>query len=370
MKFRVLILLNLLFSIASLTLSCQRIEITYDDSMEYDMVQIDIDWSKTGMIPDGATVVFYPKNGTTPVKVLMTSTTQQVKLKKGVYSIIAINNSFSDFDNIVFRGINKYETIEAYAKPIARPAKIKTESNSFTKGLDQLAIAKLDYFEVTQEMVNATKARIVATKNGTKSTTPLTTLTVQPRLILVPITVSVRVEGINNIRYAQGVLTGMSEGIMLSNYKLTSHQTSHFFDFKITPSVSDYTQGDLGADLISFGFPQEVMNSIDMPTIMINNSIPTNDDPVKSTWAPQTKNVTYTTPLKLEIYAPLIDNVSTFNEIFDVNADVKQNGSSVVIEVNMLVIKVPDVTPTGGTNSGFNADVSDWGTTNKIPIAI
>lgn len=358
-----------LLLLVSFTISCQRVELTYDDTGDYDIIQIDMDWSRAGMNPDGATVVFYPKNNGTPIKVLLTSNSQTVKLKKGIYSIIAINNSFNDLDNIVFRNTNRYETIEAYAKPIGRPAKIRTDNNLFAKGLDRLAIAKSDYFEVTQDMVNATQTRIMATKNGT-SITPLTTLTIQPILSILPITVNVKTKGIQNVRYAQGVLTGLSEGILLSNYKLTSNLISHFFDFMIVPSVSDYSTGYMSAQIASFGFPEEIMQGISHPTVLINNAGSPNDYPVINSLPSSTKTIYYNKQLKLEIYAPLIDNKTTFNEIFDVNAEIKQMDSNLTISVDLSMVDVPNVSPPGGGNSGFNAEVNDWGTTNRIPISI
>lgn len=369
MKFRTNIYLFIMASIVSLTFSCQRVELTYDDAMEYDLVQIEMDWSYSGISPQGATVVFYPKNGNTPIKVLMTSNYQQVKLKRGTYSIIAINNSFNDFDNIVFRNTSRYETIEAYAKPIARPAKLKTDNGLFTNEMDPLAIAKLDNFEVTQDMVNASMARIQSTKSGSTSTS-LTTLTVRPRLCIIPISVHVKTTGIQNIKYAQGVLTGMSEGILLSSNKLTANPISHFFDFDIIPSVSDYSKGELVTNITTFGFPQEIMQSVDEPTILINRTLTTNDNPVVSTWKSQTKTLYYDKKLKLEIYAPLVDNVTTFDEIFDVNAEIVQTTSKISIVVDLSMVTIPNVTPEGGGNSGFNPDVSDWGETNKIPISI
>lgn len=70
---------------------------------------ISADWSRSGLNEKeqdyGATTVFYPTDGSSPIMVLMGGRTYKtVYLKEGRYDVVLFNRSFDDFGNLGFRG--------------------------------------------------------------------------------------------------------------------------------------------------------------------------------------------------------------------------------------------------------------------------
>lgn len=353
--------------IALSAFSCERVEIIYPEQQAYDEVTIQMDWSNTGLRPDGATVMFYPQDGKSPIKVLMTSDRQNVKLRKGAYSIIAINQSFNDFDNIQFRGLGDYRTIEAYAKPISRPPFSKTTSNLYMLGPDQLAVARLDRFVVNDEMIKACMNRLSGTKSGTDPANIQTVLTIRPQLVTSTAEVYVNTQGVNYIRYSQGVVSGLAGGIMLSSLIPTPGKTAQLFDFDINPQNNDKRLGILSAQTTSFGLPGVSMFNPEYRTITVKS--------VSTKTAEQNNGPVCilsrtSVPVDLEIIAPLIDNKTTFSAVYNLNAYVDTVDHHIHISISFNNLNIPPVENPSGSNSGFNPDVDDWNNNDKISIPL
>lgn len=132
---------------------CDRRELTYSDEAE---ITLTADWSKAGLSEQeaqyGATAVFYPTDGSTPITVLMGDRSRKtVRMKEGCYNVVLFNRSFDDFSGIAFRGMDAHHTLEAYAK------------NAQVKGMDggkvsmdspdELAADYVEGFEVTPDML-------------------------------------------------------------------------------------------------------------------------------------------------------------------------------------------------------------------------
>ena len=100
--------------------SCERRPlIDREDSVNYAEVTVEFDWSLAGMSPTGMSAIFYPTDGGTPVIHKTGDRVSTVRLREGTYHIVGFNYSFDEFDGILFRGTDLYETIEAYAAPLS-----------------------------------------------------------------------------------------------------------------------------------------------------------------------------------------------------------------------------------------------------------
>ena len=130
--------------------ACDRRELTYYETAE---VTLTADWSQSGLEGEdnyGATAVFYPKTGGEPKIVLMGNRNRAIALlPEGHYSAVLFNRSFDDFSAIGFRGINSFNTIEAYARQVEN----RSTPETIVSSPDKLAVAVIEEFEVTENML-------------------------------------------------------------------------------------------------------------------------------------------------------------------------------------------------------------------------
>lgn len=320
----VLLFLCLFFS------SCERRELTYYEKSE---IIVTADWSESGLSEDeqvrGATLVFYPQDGGTPFIFRMGDRTQEiVRLPEGIYNIILFNRSFDDFGNLAFRGQEKFETLEAYAKKV----ETRTDENSRTETRiiigtpDELAAGTMEGFTVTEEMLG-NYSKTTYGRSGNVVGTDSYTLHLIPQKLTRKVIANIRVNGLNNIRTATCRLDGVAESVFLATGKpAAQHATQEFALTDLRFDEGSYFEGRMTGQFETFG-------------------IRTGDD------------------CNLRLDALLVDGKTTFTENYT-NAKVseKEDGEGVInIYVEVSTGKVPDVKPEGGSDSGFDVDVDGWG---------
>ncbi|MCS2954816.1 DUF5119 domain-containing protein [Bacteroides thetaiotaomicron] len=162
--------LSVLLFVCLCLCSCDRRDLTYSDEAE---ITITADWSKTGLSKlegqYGATAVFYPIGGGSPVTVLMGDRNRKtVRMKEGRYNVVVFNRSFDDFSGIAFRGTDAHHTLEAYV----RNAQAKGTDNGkvATDSPDELAAGYVEEFEVTPGMLGNYEP---SATRGTEKSVPL-----------------------------------------------------------------------------------------------------------------------------------------------------------------------------------------------------
>ena len=310
-----------------LLVACDRRELTYSLDAA---ITIRADWSQAGLDEKeqdyGATAIFYPTDGTTPVVVLMGDRTYKtLRLKEGCYNVVLFNRSFDDFYNLGFRGEENYRTLEAYAKNIeARnesfPEQIITESP------DELAADCIEGFEVTSGMLgNYLAAMPQRGKRNSTGDENACHLCFVPKKMTQKITVKIRIKGMNNIRDATCQLDGIAESVFfvsgqVSEKTLTQelHLSSPVYDSGST------TEGTLSATISVFGFDVEI-------------------------------------PHNLHLKAVLVDGKTIFEESFN-NLEIRQlkeeNGTINIFIDMECKNTVPNVKTEG--SSGFDVDVDKW----------
>lgn len=133
--------------------ACSHREQVYSLETE---IMISADWSRSGLNEKeqdyGATTVFYPTDGSSPLMVLMGDRTYKtVYLKEGRYDVVLFNRSFDDFGNLGFRGEDAYRTLEAHATNVVTKDVPSTEI-IIMDSPDELAADCMESFEVTPGM--------------------------------------------------------------------------------------------------------------------------------------------------------------------------------------------------------------------------
>lgn len=311
--------------------SCERRELTYYNESE---ITVTADWSRTGLEEEkkyGATLIIYPQDGGAPKTVLMGERSHAtVRLPRGKYDAIIFNRSFDDFSSLAFRGKENLETLEAYAK--------KVETRSGTRVIisapERLATAVIRNFEVTDEMLGnyapATTRTFICPEGACHM-----------QFIPVPITqktqVELRIKGLDNLKKAACTMTGIPLSVFLYNGSIGKELGSQ--DFTTGNPVFDegsQTNGKLTGELNLFGLSMEE--------------------------APQ-----------VTLKALLVDGKTTVEQqIGDVEVRQNEDGNgSITIYVDAEAPEpLPDIKPEEGVNSGFDADVDEWGneTVTEIPI--
>ena len=317
---------------------CDRRDLTYYNESE---ITILADWTQSGLAQEegnyGATILFYPRDGSAVQTVLMGDRSQEtVRLRPGVYDIILFNRSFHDFSNIAFRG-DSYGTLEAYSRKVETRFNetTRTESRVITASPDELAAASIEGFEVTEDMTGNYDETNPKTK-ARASTDHRFTLNLSPRKLTREVKATFHVTGLNNIRSAACRLDGAAESVYLSTGRYSDHTVAQEFH----PDILTFTPGSLSDGTLTGTF--EVFGF----------------------------DVSATGILHLE--ALLVDGKTTFAQDFDQVKVTEDEGleGTITINVEVTTEKVPDVKPEGGSGSGFDADVDGWGeeTNTDVPI--
>lgn len=198
MKRQTMLLCTLCLLCGIILSSCDRRELTYSDEAE---ITLAADWSKAGLSEQegryGATAIFYPTDGGTPLTVLMGDRSRKtVRLKEGRYNIILFNRSFDDFGNIAFRGTEAHHTLEAYARNV-QTYKQTDGGKVATDSPDELAADCVEGFEVTSDMLgNYGGSPTRSTDNPSACRLCFT-----PRKLTTEITATIHIKGMNNIRF-------------------------------------------------------------------------------------------------------------------------------------------------------------------------
>lgn len=311
--------------------SCDRRELTYYMEAE---IEIRADWSGAGLdageAGNGATVIFYPKNGGMPKKVLMGDRTYgKARLTAGQYDVIVFNRSFEDFGSLAFRG-DYYSELEAYARHLE--TRMDPDTRVVTRVIvsspEKLAVDRMEGFTVTEDMLgNFSPSSPLRNRSAlTSDETGNCALAFSPQCLTREVKVQVNVTGLNNIRSAVGTLTGVAESINLSTGKVSTETVTQQFaldELEFT-SGSPYN-GTLTGHFNTFGFETEI-------------------------------------PRQLLLNALLVDGKTVVENKFDIIAhELEEEDGTLVLYIEVTAPTIPDVKPEGGSDSGFDADVEDWG---------
>lgn len=323
--------------------SCERRDLTYYEVSE---INLYVDWSQSGLDSEegryGATAVFYPTDGGEPsVFPMGERSAETIRLTEGVYNVILFNRSFNDFGNISFRGTDRYETLEAYARKMeTRVDEItRQETRTIIGSPDELAVATMEGLTVTEDMLgNYSKTPYGRTSRnaGEEPADDLYTLRLTPKKLTREVVAVLHITGLNNIRSAKCRLDGVSESVFLASGRYSGHTVTQEF----IPSNPEFTPGSPFDGTLTGTF--EVFGS----------------------------NLAGNHNLRLE--ALLVDGETTFTGNYDdAKVTEKDNGEgAITIHVEVTTDKIPDVKPEDGSDSGFDVDVDGWGNDINTDIPI
>lgn len=311
--------------------SCERRELTYYTESE---ITVTADWSRADQQEEsqyGATLVFYPQDGSASRVALMGDRTHAtVRLPQGRYDVILFNRSFDEFGTMAFRGQEQLQTLEAYA--------LHTETRYGTKIITaapgKLATAVIRNFEVTDNMLG--NYAPAGTRNVATCPEEACRLQFTPLPLTRKVKIRLHITDIDNLKQATCQLSGIPLSIYLHNGNTDNAEkgTQEFEAEDITPDEGSATSGTLSGMAHLFGMP-----------------------------APE--------EMQIKIKALLKDNITVVErEVENIEASEEADSNGIItLHVKADIIEpLPDITPS--ENSGFDADVEEWGKDNNTEIPI
>lgn len=329
MKHTFFVMLTLL---ASLLVSCEHKELCYHHPHTA-KVRVDVDWSRfTKESPTGMTVMAYPVNGGKPQTVLThTLDHTYFNLEEGAYHTLVFNQSTTEFGSVEFRHMDDYTQAEVISATVdGRWYTGRTDGGRVAAQPEWIASDFHEGGVVSHEMVEEARYTDKYRRAG-DSEYLLCSLT--PENIIYSIKVKVNIKGIYNLRSARAALDGMAEGYRFASAKPTTSVSTYLMEeWRLTVDQNDPTQGYIESSLYCFGLPDG-----HRATAGENHFV---------------------------LYVLLVDNKTTLDCTFPVGDKFDYDEAEVELSLSLeidLQDPLPDVKPEGGSGSGFDATVEDWG---------
>ena len=385
MKRSGLILFAVILMLAA-ALGCQRRPLDYYYRPTCRVI-LKVDWSNFPETPSGMTAYFY-RDGDDAPTVFTTADVHyaELELKAGHYKGFVINQSPDEFWTFGFNRMNSWNEANAsLAMTRTKWYQSKTTSrdgvdeNAVALAPENLGVAQLEEFDITDEMVERYQAQYADWRTKTKaydtkvkanaSTKSLEDDMNNARAMLDELTVvistvaynviselrvRVYVDGIYNLYSARASMTGLASDYIFSRSRNGDESTVQLLEsetWRKTVSDTDPTRGYIESKITTLGLPG------------ITGPISYRDPDL---------NIFGLSCLLVDLSTQK-DNDFPVGNRFTVENGV--SGLKLVLNLNLgtldePAIALPDVPPYGGTGSGFDATVDDWeeGETVEIPM--
>lgn len=206
------VIISILTLFQLLLVNCTRRPMDYDYTDKAEVTVI-LDWSLAEIDPNGATILFYPEKDGSVITKLAATDTVSLELEEGSYSILAFNETFNDFDNILFRGSDNINSLEAYVE--AEGVKNNTDTVIYCNP-DILAAATYNNFEVTADMIQRSRY-LKKERTLTKISNSDLTIRLYPERIVHEVIVTAYIKGISNIASAGSYVSGFAGSVFVAS---------------------------------------------------------------------------------------------------------------------------------------------------------
>lgn len=324
-----------LFSLLSMLIllaSCNHHELCYHHPHTA-QIRVNVDWTEfTEESPTGMTVMVYPADGGKPyTSVTHTLSHTSFSLPEGAYHSLVFNQSVSEFGSLEFRQMDQYTKAEVVSTTQdSRWYEERADRGRVVTQPEWIATHHEEGGIVTREMVEEMRPE-GKYRSGEGSEYVLSNL--MPQNIIYTVHVRVYIQGIYNLRSARAALDGLAEGYRFASARPSNITATYLMEeWKLTVDSDDPTRGHIDTDLFCFGLPDGHQGTADENLFSLS--------------------------------VLLVDNKTVLNFPFMVGDKFEQGDANVRLSLNMeleLVEPLPDVKPEGGSGSGFDATVDDWG---------
>lgn len=315
-----------------LLVSCNHKELCYSHPHTA-KVRVNVDWTEfVEEDPTGMTVMVYPADGGMPYTALThTLDHASFNLPEGLYHSLVFNQSVSEFGSLEFRQMDTYDKAEVVsATQDSRWYEGRADGGRVVTQSEWIATHREEGGRVTREMVEEVRSE-GKYRSGEGSEYILSNLV--PQNIIYTVHVRVNIKGVYNLRSARAALDGMAEGYRFAMARSSNVTATYLMEeWNLTVNQADPTQGYIDGTLYCFGLPD-------------GHSAQSEDN-------------------QLLLSLLLVDNKTILDFPFMVGdkfiRDEDPNKLHLYLELE-LTDPLPDVNPEGGSGSGFDATVEDWG---------
>ena len=321
-----------LWILLTLLVSCNHHELCYHHPHTA-QVQVNVDWSEfVEEQPTGMTVMVYPADGSKPYSSLThTLDHASFNLPEGMYHTLVFNQSVSEFGSLEFRQMDMYDKAEVVSSTEdSRWYEARAEGGRVVRQSEWIATHREESKSVTRQMVEELRPE-GKYRTGDAGGYVLSNLV--PHNIIYTIHVRVYIEDIYNLRSARAALDGLAEGYRFAAARPSDVTATYLMEeWKLTIDENDPTRGHIDTDLYCFGLPYGHRGTAE-------------------------ENL-------FELSVLLVDNKTILDFPFMVGDKFESSDANVRLQLNLelrLTDPLPDVQPEGGSGSGFDAVVEDWG---------
>lgn len=310
-------------------------------------VIVNMDWTELGTLPEGASIYFYPEGGGAPHVFLTNSVIRtEVSVPAGYYTVMVFNRSVNEFGTMNFSGMDTLGTarMTLLDKRVSWLDNVKDHVYRIVHEPERIVVGRTDHF-----LVRSLTDRLTVQKYESRSTTfderdvECDSVNVYQRRMTYTTFVNVRVRGIHNIKYVRAYITDLADGGYLATRSAGSALATYTMEnWSINRDADNYTSGSISTNFDCMGLPQQYLV----------DRLP--DD------------------VQLIIRYLLVDNKTVITHSVDVGNIIRQNDDAFFLELNLDLTDdehtLPDVQPEGGTSSGFDVYINDWGDEEDIII--
>lgn len=355
--------------------SCERLQLVYKDT-NYAELGLTFDWQKcNGFIPKVSTVLFYEDQSESPIVTYVMGDHSTIKLKPGIYSVIAFNGRINEFSRLNINNLNSYFDINGTAISASNYSSL---GFPLLMNPDSLVVASMEHLEVTEEMI-AESFLASESKDCSEEPSVVYELLIQPLPTNVSCNLYVKVDRLHLVR-SDGIsikLSGITKGVRLHNrINVPDKGAIEFNARKIIDNTN--VNGYIFGKSFVFGIPEKSFYSdtTDEPTIVCQKISISKSMPNKI-YVPESELSLPLGSLMLDVELTLRDVQRTVvKRQFDVSLYTtvkKELFGEIIIEINLTTdpdnkIVIPEIVPED--EPGLTPNIGDWGDEDIIDIPL
>lgn len=229
---RAYIYITLLITAISFLSSCKRDELCYEHPQGAQILVM-ADWqTKARVTPNAATLMIYNADNSALIsEIRMPHPNRHIlELPVGRYSIVVFNETVTGSihdETVGYRNWSRFETFEVYNKEDYSPG---DGAFSYKISPDTIAADRLLFYEVTQDMIDATHVHPTP-QGSTVSRAFADTIRFTPPRVISVVNVTLDVVGLQYAASYRATLHGMSESYFLGANRYSPHPISHPVSF-------------------------------------------------------------------------------------------------------------------------------------------
>lgn len=373
--------------------SCRRRPLEEEwESGDYAEILLVTDWKLLKEVPTGISAIFYPDDGTTPIRVMSNNIKQNVvRLRRGSYHVIIFNQSEYEFGSMTFSGMDNYETACATLNQLSPNSTLTAADyrwlttvlhtpDSVALGMREPEFFNADRFiyEVTEDMCRRQYLKDNGAMNDVQiwdvpeQTEYIDTIFSTPPPVPPTLYVTARVRGINNAYQVRAYITNMARSDLFGPHRNTTTPAIHVIsNWAIAADPGVKEKGEIRGSVRCFGVPGLQVAEHDLYY---------NLGDFDFTRAPQGNVPGASSRTRALVDHPYGDNIIVFDfllkdgkthaqQAFDVTDAITYDQGELRLEVELdqgtidpdypiILPDVPDVIGSGG--AGFDATVEEW----------